>query len=284
MAARVSRRDADRFRTIGSKRAKAVLDYRRRLVGVSRSIESDVVDELLKRFTVERGRFVNDRKASRELRRTRSFLDRSLARSGYFESSARVLGTQHELEASLRTAYQRTVGDRNLAFTRKGLARARALSIGQADAYERIGQRGMREIERSLRAHVRAGGRVADFREELKAKLVGHGRRGKKGQGLFRHAGTLAETGTAESGRVLQADLAERAGVTRFVYQGPRDEKNRRFCRRLVTAARNGRSWTRDQIDDMDNSPNGEGVGSVWETGGGWNCRHWWIPVADSVV
>jgi len=62
----------------------------------------------------------------------------------------------------------------------------------------------------------------------------------------------------------------------RYVGPGPLDPVERPFCRHLMTQSLAGRTWTYDQIEDMDNDQ----LDDVFVTGGGYNCRHQWI-VAD---
>lgn len=62
----------------------------------------------------------------------------------------------------------------------------------------------------------------------------------------------------------------------RFTYAGPRDERNRPFCARLKARVANGQTWTREEIDSMDNGQ----IGNVFITCGGYGCRHQWLGQA----
>lgn len=59
----------------------------------------------------------------------------------------------------------------------------------------------------------------------------------------------------------------------RYAYYGPLDKLNRPFCRRMRKATLEGKTWTRKQIDLMDNGT----PLPVMTTCGGWRCRHQWI-------
>ncbi len=61
----------------------------------------------------------------------------------------------------------------------------------------------------------------------------------------------------------------------RFVYMGPpaNDPKIRPFCEKLMTKVSAGRTWTRAEIDQMDNGQ----LPNVFVTCGGYACRHQWI-------
>lgn len=55
----------------------------------------------------------------------------------------------------------------------------------------------------------------------------------------------------------------------RYLYTGPMDKLTRAFC-----AQRIGKTYTREQIDRMDNGQ----MPNVMITMGGYNCRHQWVP------
>lgn len=74
----------------------------------------------------------------------------------------------------------------------------------------------------------------------------------------------------------IEASLPKGAVV--YFYAGPSDGLERDFCANLTDK---GLSYTREQINDMDN---GQGM-NVMVSGGGWRCRHTWIlsvPEAQS--
>jgi len=77
---------------------------------------------------------------------------------------------------------------------------------------------------------------------------------------------------------IIEADLPEMK--IRYTYVGPLDNLTRPFCRRMVAAARGGRSWTRDEISAMNN---GTSLSNVMVHGGGWNCRHQLVLATDLI-
>ena len=83
---------------------------------------------------------------------------------------------------------------------------------------------------------------------------------------------TIAETKYMEFIRGTEAIIAKDAGYNRFLYAGPIDDKIRPFCLDRVY-----KIYTRDEIDSMNNGQ----IDEVFISGGGYNCRHKWIPVPD---
>lgn len=63
-----------------------------------------------------------------------------------------------------------------------------------------------------------------------------------------------------------------------FTYVGPNDKLTRPFCERLRGLAEDGRTWTRKQIESMDNGQ----LADVFQTCGGYNCRHQWVVALES--
>lgn len=61
----------------------------------------------------------------------------------------------------------------------------------------------------------------------------------------------------------------------RYTYMGPPagDKLIRPFCAKLMKQAYGGRTWTRAQIEAMNNGQ----LPDVFNTGGGYNCRHQWV-------
>ncbi|MDP3767024.1 MAG: hypothetical protein Q8S13_03335, partial [Dehalococcoidia bacterium] len=66
---------------------------------------------------------------------------------------------------------------------------------------------------------------------------------------------------------------AAEAGVNRFAYFGPNDSRTRPWC-----ADRVGALFTRAQIDEV---PSDVGPQPPSLYGGGYGCRHAWVPVPE---
>jgi hypothetical protein len=98
-------------------------------------------------------------------------------------------------------------------------------------------------------------------------------------------ARTLAATSTSSFYRsisergyeIVQQDLPKM--VLLFGYAGPpaEDPVIRPFCRRLMEQSADGKRWTREQIEGMDNGQ----LANPFISGGGYNCRHQWTLDAD---
>jgi hypothetical protein len=60
----------------------------------------------------------------------------------------------------------------------------------------------------------------------------------------------------------------------KFKYEGPRDKLTRPFCERMLDRTREN-GLTREEIEQLDNGQ----LPNPFITGGGYNCRHQWVPM-----
>ena len=69
---------------------------------------------------------------------------------------------------------------------------------------------------------------------------------------------------------------ATRLGITRFTYSGGLIETSRPFCREML-----GKSLDIDEIQNIWSSRNWKGKepGDPFVVRGGYNCRHYWVPI-----
>ncbi len=65
----------------------------------------------------------------------------------------------------------------------------------------------------------------------------------------------------------------------RYQYEGPLDVLTRPFCTKLQRQSNENKTWTRAQINAMDNGQ----LPNVWMTAGGYRCRHQWIIAAKDL-
>lgn len=75
---------------------------------------------------------------------------------------------------------------------------------------------------------------------------------------------------TFEAG--LDKSSMENAGVERFVYAGPVDNKNRDVCTATLSDPRQSTGWTMKDIEESD---------TPFITRGNFNCRHRWLPFVE---
>lgn len=269
-----------RFRGIAKFEDVGLDAYRKSLLQVAVDVEREVL-KLSANMTIKNGRFVGDTRSIRRLSNAHKAIEQALLDAGYLEDSRKILNVPKRVRTALQAEYTR--GARTAVSLRRPAVEAlKVMDSAAFTNFANIGTAGSEAMRSQLVSAVVNGRRVVDYQATLKEYLLGPkgiGLKDAAGHGMFRHANTLANTAVGQLRRTMDADLAESAGVTKFRYFGPLDDKTRPFCKRIKRQADDGKLWTKAQIAQLDNSPSGPGRGSVFITGGGWNCRHVWEPI-----
>jgi len=130
---------------------------------------------------------------------------------------------------------------------------------------QQIGQQAVAEVAQGVAMNALVGGGKKNMVDRIRQAL----------NKFQNHASTYAETAIATYDREVHWQMFTAAGVQRMVYTGPKDIKNRDFCRHLV-----GKAWNLEEISKMDN---GTTLMPVSRFGGGWNCRHVWMPAPEQI-
>jgi hypothetical protein len=120
-------------------------------------------------------------------------------------------------------------------------------------------------IRRAVNAGTTTQGSLADLVDEVEGDL----------NVAFARAAAAVDAAVMAAGRRAVVVAAEGAGVGELVYLyvGPRDRKNRDFCRALV-----GKAVTRTTMAGLDNRM---GLPAA-DFCGGYGCRHSWAPMLRS--
>jgi len=251
----------------------SVADTEKMARSVAREAESSLLAEMAKVKVLPDGRI--DPKSRRNVKlATDSYLRAKevIRKSGWLETESHVLRAVQDVRDETEKVWRDNYRAKPAYFTSSREAARLAASKVHAE-FANIGEAGARVIQRELFNAVSAGSDFRTFQERLRTVLLGQpDLRDKAGQGMFRHAGTLARTSTTQLSRSIDGILAKKAGIKTFIYDGPIDPSTRDFCRAHV-----GQVLTREEIDGLSNGQ----TGSTFISGGGWRCRHRWIPYVD---
>jgi len=247
-------------------------DFERELVAVAKRLEREIV-AIAAGYDQRGGRFlVNDANLGR-LVDLQDQIHQAIVEAGYPDAVETYMGRLPDLRDEVLTAWHRIVPD--VAFRAVDADAIAAIASADLDSFANIAEDGADILRRNLVQAVTAGRPFKEFTGELRDFLRGADDLvDKAGHGMFRHAATLAQTAMDELSRTMDAQLADVAGINRFRYVGGIIADTRPFCAEL-----NGQVLTRKEIDALDNGQTG--TGSVFIAGGGFNCRHRWLPVVD---
>ena len=87
-----------------------------------------------------------------------------------------------------------------------------------------------------------------------------------------RRIATEAYTSMSMATAAIDKDFFEGAGIDKYVYMGPNDNKTRDACQATLGDERQGTGWTMPEIESSQ---------TPYIERGGFNCRHRWLPYVE---
>jgi hypothetical protein len=213
---------------------------------------------LTNQLIAEKGRVVSTAVNLGVARTVAAELQRTLQEAGYQDLVASALETMGEL-----AKYQGLGQTRVLR-----VERTQAWSAETLDAFHDIKLRELVQVSEAA---------IGRIEQTLLRGIVGAQDRGELLNELLAElevslpqARTIYDTALSEFSRIAVTSTATGASDEAFLYSGPIDGLTRPFCLELV-----GKVFSRSDIDAMDNGQ----LDNTLITGGGYNCRHTWLPV-----
>jgi hypothetical protein len=218
------------------------------------------VVQLTNQLLAEKGRITSTAVNLGVARAAARDLQAALEEAGYRDLIAGALETMGDL-AKYQGLGQTTVAR---------VERAAAWSAETLDAFHdiklremlEVGDAAIRRIEQTLLRGIVGAQDRAELLNEVVAEL----------EISLPKARTIYDTSLSEFSRVAVTSTATGAADEAFLYSGPIDGLTRPFCLERV-----GRVFVRADIDEMDNGQ----LDNTLITGGGYNCRHTWLPVPE---
>ena len=110
----------------------------------------------------------------------------------------------------------------------------------------------------SAMMHRIGGGKFTDIVADMSKAFEGSGRR----------FAAEAQTGINQFNNAVNYQMFDEAGVERWIYFGPLDEKTRDSCTATKTDPNQETGWTAEQVESSQ---------TPFIEAGGYNCRHEWL-------
>jgi hypothetical protein len=206
----------------------------------------------------EGGRVISTRVNLGIARAAAGQLEAALAESGYaglVEEALTVMGTLGKYQGLGQTTVAR-------------VERAAAWSVESLDAFREMKLAALldvpaaviRQVEQTLLRGVVGAQSRAELLNELLSQL----------DVSLPQARTIYDTALGEFSRIAVTSTSTGEATEAFLYSGPIDGLTRPFCLERV-----GKVYVRADIEQMDNGQ----LDNTLITGGGYNCRHTWLPV-----
>lgn len=243
----------------GSDKFKAQLDdvLNKMSLDLERRLNAFPVDE--------NGKFIGDTSSLARTARTRQDLLNIAQQAGYNDLYTSYISNQYQgISDEIISTYEKDYGP--IAFS--NVDRTALEMAGQYDAaeFEDVNQSAANELSRMVFQGVAGGSDRAAFIQEVRGKLEDY---------YKRWASTYVVTASYNFARKVERAAQDEAGITLLEYYGPDDDNTRDFCQDLLARG----PMTIEEIDELDNGQTGPGT--VREMGGGYNCRHRWIPAKE---
>lgn len=224
--------------------------------------------ELTRRLKIVDGRIAPTAANQQVLREIETVFRAALKRAGYDELVEELVGSFGN-QFTFFEDTMKLLGEKPVTF---GVAEQKFFAAQQesvADTLQGI-VRNAAEAARQ-RALLTIGGLGLDELTEILARQTGK---------TIAQSAAIADTAQstfyrtiAEKGFARIEKTQPKSRPLSYRLYGPDDRLNRPFCRKILDAQTKGKSYTREEIDAMDNGQ----LPNVMLTGGGYRCRHGWI-------
>jgi len=165
-------------------------------------------------------------------------------------------------------------GKRKIKFTELDRDLMHALANQSLDEFIQFGDFARERIAKSMYLHIISGSPFGELVDELRG-VLGMGK-DARGNNMSRYAELWANDGVMNFNQAVTLKKAADMGIKRFLYAGGIIKTTRDFCR-----VRSGRIYTKREINSWNTMTWSGKRGPAFIYRGGWNCRHWWVPIEN---
>lgn len=225
------------------------------------------IDDILTRLPTTKDGKIARMDLSR-LRATRKQISREFA--GYnetIEEATRFNKVEKAIKGRLKEI--------DLSFTQTDRSLLKVLSDSSYRELAALGEEYIEKVNGAMFRGMVGGSTKKAIQKEITQLLEGG--TDIRGRSLASHAKTITNTRYMEADAAMTIRAAENIGSDKFRYQGSLIKDSRPWC---VEHA--GKIFTKEEIEGWANSSwAGKKEGNPFITRGGWNCRHYFIPVIE---
>lgn len=229
-----------------------------------KEINSKIDEILIKLPTTADGRL--ERMELARLRSTRKQIAREFA--GYNETIEEA--TRYN---KVTKAIKDRLGDIDVSFTQTDRALLKILSDSSYRELAALGDEYIEKVNGAMFKGIVSGSPKKDIQKEITQLLEGG--TDLKGRSLSSHAKTITNTRYMEADATMTLEAADNIGAKHFRYSGSLIKDSRQWCKDHVD-----KIYTRAEVEAWrDQTWGGKKEGDPFVTRGGWNCRHYFVPV-----
>ena len=198
---------------------------------------------------------------STEIALAKENIKKLLVESGYYKEVGNLVNKEYQSAANESYKAYKSMYDKSLQFSDKSLAELNITKQLDLNKFNMIADNAVEKINSGL-IELQYG---TITQKELVTELIG-----KATGTAYNQAKTQVHTGLQGYYRASNVNLAKDAGIDKYEYVGPLDDKTRVFCADHVGEVKTIEEW-----DSLDNGQ----ITPVSIYGGGYNCRHQLVGV-----
>lgn len=143
--------------------------------------------------------------------------------------------------------------------------------------FEALGQQAVNAVGRAMYEHLMGGSEFNSLKRTIRGVFTGHV--DIRGRPMATYSRQFAFDNVRNFQNQVTMYKADAIGLTSFIYYGDIIETSRTWCIRHA-----GKVYTEDEINKLSKNT-WEGKSGPWRTHrGGYNCRHFWVPVRPEWV
>lgn len=247
--------------------------FERDIQAVIRKASAEVAQQLKNRLDIEGGTVTASAGNQNILASVDSMLEKSMLANGYNEALQKYIDSFNGQYVAFGEVLKQINSELEWPlpqpkFTGPALSELEALKVTQRTLIEGAVQTAATAAKRVALMSVGAvtPKELAQSISEQLHKSIGQAE-SLADTGISTFYRSISDTGF----RMIEEDLP--GFKIRYQYDGPLDVLTRPFCTKVQRQSNAGKSWTRAEIDKMDNGQ----LPNVWLTAGGYRCRHQWI-------
>lgn len=161
----------------------------------------------------------------------------------------------------------------SISFTQANTALLKMLSDSTYNELAGIADQYVEKVSMAVIQGSITGATVADITKEV-TQLI-EGGTDAAGRSMAHHAKTIAATRYMEADATMTLEVADNIGAKHFRYSGSLIKDSRQWCKDHVD-----KIYTRAEVKKWrDQTWKGKKEGDPFVVRGGWNCRHYFVPV-----
>ena len=256
--------------------------YARNISSVNRDLYNQLTI-ILKELEVDRDGYILQNTANRKILQSANFkIEEVFSSPAYVGAVSNYVQSITKVDV-LNTKYFTALDD-GFKANRIFIKNLQNEAIAQVESFvlrDGLASQVISPLKNILNTNINSGGQFSGFLQQIRTFVLGNEE--VESRALSYSRTHLSDT-LLNYARAYQESVTNDLALDWYSYNGPIGDKTREFCE-----VRAGKYFHRSEIEswaalDWSGKKNGTTASSIFIFAGGWNCRHFIIPVSESAV